>query len=157
MKKLIIICSLAAALLGSCGGSGTARQADDACCDSAARCNMTKLSGKWNFVNIVNDSIHLDRNFIDSIGSDQGIVLGKDSTYSVVTNCNSIGGSYTVTCDSSAFSDGFMTEMACDNMEVEDAVRFILPKLNAYIIESDSTLRLISDDDKCFIVLKKAE
>lgn len=157
MKKLLIISALSAALLCSCGGNGAADKSGNACCDSVTECNMVKLPGKWCFVTIANDSVRLDEALIDSIGAGQGIVFGQDSTYSVMTNCNSIGGSYTATCDSIIFGDGFMTEMACDNMQVEDAVRFILPKLNAYSIESDSILRITSDDDNCFIVLKKAE
>ena len=156
MKKLLIISAMSAALLCSCGGNGAADKADDTACDSV-KCNMRKLPGKWNFVAIANDSINLDEAFIDSIGAGQGIVFGQDSTFSVVTNCNRIGGSYTATCDSIAFGDGFMTEMACDNMQVEDAVRFILSKLNAYTVESDSILRLTPDDANCYIVLKKAE
>lgn len=156
MKRQLIISACALALLSSCAVSDSAKK-DGENSEAVKVCNAKKLIGKWGFVSIVNDSIVLDAAEIDSIGSGQGFVFNQDSTFTVVTNCNSIGGMYTATCDSIAFGDGFMTEMACDNMEVEDAIRFILTDLNAYTIEGDSLLRLTSDRDNCYIVLNKTE
>jgi len=49
-----------------------------------------------------------------------------------------------------------MTEMACDNMAVEDALRRILPNIATVCIQNDSITRLDSRNPSEYIVLRKA-
>ncbi len=72
------------------------------------------------------------------------------------TNCNSISRTYTVKGDSIILGDGAMTEMACDNMAVEDALRRILPNVATVYIQNDSIARLDSRNPSEYIVLRKA-
>ena len=48
-----------------------------------------------------------------------------------------------------------MTEMACDNMATEDALRKILPNIATVYIENDSIARLDSRNPSEYIVLRK--
>ncbi len=75
---------------------------------------------------------------------------------SVRTNCNSIGGSYTLNGDSLTIGDGFCTEMACDNMVVEDLIKQILPEVRSAVAGNDSTMRLTTAGES-YISLRKAE
>ena len=49
-----------------------------------------------------------------------------------------------------------MTEMACDDMSVEDALRRILPNVATVYIQNDSIARLDSRNPSEYIVLRKA-
>ncbi|WP_289833357.1 META domain-containing protein, partial [uncultured Muribaculum sp.] len=76
----------------------------------------------------------------------------EDSTYFIKTNCNTISGTYTIKGDSIILGDGAMTEMACDNMAVEDALRRILPNIATVYIQNDSIARLDSRNPSEYIV-----
>ena len=82
--------------------------------------------------------------------------LFEDSTYFIMTNCNSISGQYTVKGDSITLGDGAMTEMACDNMATEDALRRILPRISTMDTQSDSVIRLNGTTPAECILLKKS-
>ena len=69
-------------------------------------------------------------------------IVFEDSTYFIMTNCNSFNGSYTVRGDSIRLGDGAMTEMACDDMQTEDALRRILPHISTIDVQNDSVVRL---------------
>ena len=73
-----------------------------------------------------------------------------------MTNCNSISGQYTVKGDSITLGDGAMTEMACDNMATEDALRRILPRISTMDTQSDSVIRLNGTTPAECILLKKS-
>ena len=73
------------------------------------------------------------------------------------SNCNSICGSVTIIGDSIKLGDGMMTEMACDNMATEDALRKILPNIATIDVENDSIVRLNSNQSSEYIVLRKAK
>lgn len=55
------------------------------------------------------------------------------------------------------FGDGMMTEMACDNMATEDALRKILPSIVRMDMENDSIVRLCTDNHSQYIMLRKAK
>ena len=82
-------------------------------------------------------------------------VVFEDSTYFIRTNCNSISGTYTIKGDSITLGDGAMTEMACDDMAVEEALRRILPNIATVYIQNDSIARLDSRNPSEYIVLRK--
>lgn len=51
--------------------------------------------------------------------------------------------------------DGVMTEMACDDMQTEDALRRILPDIAAIDVENDSIVRLNCRNHSGYIILRK--
>lgn len=51
--------------------------------------------------------------------------------------------------------DGAMTEMACDNMHTEDALRRILPDIATIDAENDSIVRLNCKNHSSYLILKK--
>lgn len=113
------------------------------------------IKGQWYLDNIVfSDSDYVRPSEVVP-GVRQYIVF-EDSTYFIQTNCNTISGSYTVKGDSITLGDGAMTEMACDNMATEDAIRRILPNIATVYIENDSIARLDSRNPSEYIVLRKA-
>lgn len=80
-----------------------------------------------------------------------------DSTYSIMTNCNSFYGTVAISGDSIALGDGMVTELACDNMVTEDALRKILPKIVAVDVVNDSVIRLNGSTPSEYIVLGKVK
>lgn len=113
------------------------------------------IKGAWFLENIV----FSDSNYVrpsEEVPDVRQYVIFEDSTYVIRTNCNSISGSYTVKGDSITLGDGAMTEMACDNMATEDAIRRILPNIATVYVENDSIVRLDSHNPSEYIVLRKA-
>lgn len=113
------------------------------------------VCGKWRIENIVFSETDFVRPAEETAGGQSFIRLNEDGSYHIATNCNSISGEYTVHGDSITFGDGAMTEMACDNMATEEAMRRILPHINIIDIENDSVMRLNSINSTEYIVLIK--
>lgn len=112
------------------------------------------LRGQWAIENIVfNDSDYVRPD--EAVDGVSQYIVFEDSTYFITTNCNSISGSYTVKGDSLTLHDGLMTEMACDNMETEDALRRILPDITSVDIQNDSVVRLNGKTPAECILLRK--
>lgn len=113
------------------------------------------VTGQWFIENIVfNDSTNV-RPEEEVPGSKQYITFDED-TYSIITNCNAISGTYTIKGDSIYIGDGAMTEIACDNMATEDALRKILPNIATVDVTNDSIVRLNCNDASSYIVLRKS-
>ena len=116
------------------------------------------MRGQWYLENIVfSDSEYVRVRPDVRLSSIHQYVVFEDSTYFIRTNCNSISGTYTIKGDSITLGDGAMTEMACDNMAVEDALRRILPNIATVYIQNDSITRLDSRNPSEYIVLRKAQ
>ena len=113
------------------------------------------IKGKWTLENIVFSDSEYVRPLEEVSGVCQYIIF-EDSTYFIQTNCNTVSGSYFVKGDSISLGDGAMTEMACDNMATEDAIRKILPDIATLYIENDSIARLDCRNPSEYIVLRKA-
>lgn len=114
------------------------------------------IRGQWYIENIVFSDSDYVRPDETSSSMKQYIVF-EDSTYFIITNCNSISGSYTVKGDSIKLCDGAMTEMACDDMRTEDALRRILPHISTIDIQNDSVVRLNGSAPAECILLRKAK
>lgn len=114
------------------------------------------IRGQWYIENIVFSDSDYVRPDETSSSMKQYIVF-EDSTYFIMTNCNSISGSYTVKGDSIKLCDGAMTEMACDDMRTEDALRRILPHISTIDIQNDSVVRLNGSAPAECILLRKAK
>ena len=113
------------------------------------------MRGQWYLENIVfSDSEYVRVRPDVRLSSIHQYVVFEDSTYFIRTNCNSISGTYTIKGDSITLGDGAMTEMACDNMAVEDALRRILPNIATVYIQNDSIARLDSRIHSEYIVLR---
>lgn len=113
------------------------------------------IKGQWYLENIVlNDTVNVRPSEV-APEAEQYIVF-EDSTYSIITNCNSISGSYTLVGDSIILGAGPMTEKACENMATEDALRNILPNIATVSVENDSVARLGGSNPSEYIELCKA-
>lgn len=114
------------------------------------------IRGQWYLEDIVfNDSVNV-RPSEEVPGVRQYITFNDDSTFHIQTNCNSISGGYEQKGDSIILGAGIMTEMACDNMATEDALRKILPDIVTLDVENDTIMRLNTTVPSEYIVLKKA-
>ena len=115
------------------------------------------LCGQWYLESIVfSDSDYVRVRPDERLSSIHQYIVFEDSTYFIRTNCNSLSGAYAVKGDSIILGDGAMTEMACDDMSVEDALRRILPNIATVYVQNDSIARLDSRNPSEYIVLRKA-
>lgn len=116
----------------------------------------TDIRGQWLIENIVfSDSDYVRPD--ETSSSMKPYIAFEDTTYFVITNCNSITGSYAVAGDKITLGDGAMTEMACDNMETEDALRRILPHISTIDVQNDSVVRLNGATPAECILLRKTK
>lgn len=114
------------------------------------------IRGQWYIENIIFSDSDYVRPDETSSSMKQYIVF-EDSTYFIMTNCNTFNGSYTVKGDSIKLGDGTMTEMACDDMQTEDALRRILPHISTIDVQNDSVVRLNGLAPAECILLRKAK
>ena len=157
MKSYNIAFITGVALLMAAGCSGNKEVKSDRL-DDRAKTEVTDadIRGQWYIENIVfSDSDYVRP---DETSSRMEPYRGfEDSTYFIMTNCNSISGSYTVNGDSITLGDGAMTEMACDDMQTEDALRRILPNISAIDVQNDSVVRLNGSVAAECILLRKVK
>ncbi len=113
------------------------------------------MQGQWYIESIVFSDEDYVRPAEEVVGSRQYITFDADG-YFIQTNCNTFSGSYSVSGDTLTLSDGAMTEMACDNMATEEAVRRILNQSAAIDVENDSITRLNFTATEAYMVLRKA-
>lgn len=155
MKSYNIAFITGAALLMAAGCSGNKEVKSDRLDDKAkTEVADADIRGQWYIENIVFSDSDYVRPDETSSSMKQYIVF-EDSTYFIMTNCNSISGSYTVKGDSITLGDGAMTEMACDDMQTEDALRRILPNISAIDVQNDSVVRLNGSVPAECILLRK--
>ncbi len=122
--------------------------------DASSDTTDIELNGQWKIECIkLNDSV-IVRPAAEKESVCQYFTF-TDSTYHIMTNCNAINGSYSMNGNSIVIGDGAMTELACDNMETEDALRAILPDITTVEAENDSTIRLNSSTTPAYIVLNR--
>ena len=148
----------AALLLATATGCTGNKEAKSDRLDNKAKREIANadIRGQWYIENIVFSDSDYVRPDETSSSMKQYIVF-EDSTYFIMTNCNSISGSYTVKGDSIKLCDGAMTEMACDDMQTEDALRRILPHISTIDIQNDSVVRLNGSAPAECILLRKAK
>lgn len=155
MKSYNISFIVGVALLMAAGCSGNKEVKSDRLDDKAkTEVADADIRGQWYIENIVfNDSDYVRPD--ETSSSMKPYIVFEDSTYFIMTNCNSISGSYTVKGDSITLGDGAMTEMACDDMQTEDALRRILPNISAIDVQNDSVVRLNGSVPAECILLRK--
>lgn len=138
----------------ACSGSGK-QSNDEALVNEQSVVNNVDIYGQWYLENIVFSDTEYVRPSEEVPGSRQ-YILFEDSTYSVMTNCNAMSGPYSIKGDSIWLGDGAITELACDNMATEEALRRILPHITTVDVESDTVVRLNSKIASEYIILRKA-
>jgi Heat shock protein len=114
------------------------------------------LSGKWRIVEYkciaTSAPIGLSQvpdNFDYSLEFDnQGNVICN-------TGCNLVSGQYTVKGDELTFPEITSTEMACEDMLVEESVKHILPVIKTFEIKNDTILFLKNADGHTLMELTK--
>ncbi len=117
--------------------------------------SVVNIQGQWDIENVVeNDSSYVRPSEIEQ-GITAYIDFREDYTFGVVTNCNHVGGQYIQYNDSIRLTDISTTEMACDNMEIEEMLKKVLPIVNSVDCINDSITRLNSEKGDSYIVLKK--
>ncbi len=152
MWKYLMICLVLGA--ASCTGSkGSQKQAEDS---ENQEEHLENIQGQWMIENVVeNDSSYVRPSEIDP-GLTSYIDFRDDSTFGIVTNCNHIGGNYIQSNDSIRLTDIMATEMACDNMDLEEMLKKVLPSVNTIDCINDSITRLNTDKGESYIVLRKS-
>lgn len=155
-KSIMSVATALTILTVSCGGNKENKEtADNQQKETVA---YADVRGQWYLDSIVfSDSEYVRVRPDVRLSSIHQYIVFEDNTYFIKTNCNTISGSYTIKGDSIIFGDGVMTEMACDNMAVEDALRRILPNIATVYIQNDSIARLDSRNPSEYIVLRKAQ
>lgn len=158
MKAYIFVIAGVVLLMATVAGcSGNKGAKTDKVADAAQMETVNAdIRGQWYIENIVfSDSDYVRPD--ETSSSLKPYIVFEDSTYFIITNCNSISGSYTVKGDSIKLGDGAMTEMACDDMRTEDALRRILPHISTIDVQNDSVVRLNGLAPAECILLRKAK
>ena len=153
-KSILSVATALTILTASCGGNkGNKESADNQQKETVANVDV---NGQWYLDSIVfSDSDYVRVRPDERLSSIHQYVIFEDNTYFIRTNCNSISGTYTIKGDSITLGDGAMTEMACDDMAVEEALRRILPNIATVYIQNDSIARLDSRNPSEYIVLRR--
>ena len=141
-------------LVSSCSSTGSTEKTHSSTTEQPEK-TVPDLTGQWYIENIVfNDSNNVRPS--EEVPESNPYITFDNERYSIMTNCNSISGTYDQKEDTIRFGDGAMTEMACENMATEDALRKILPEIILIDVENDSIVRLNCSDSSSYIILRKA-
>lgn len=154
IKPVLAAAAMTAVIATACSGK---KENNTAITDQNTQNVVTdaNIRGQWYIENIVfSDSDYVRPD--ETLSSIHQYIVFEDSTYFIQTNCNTISGTYTIKGDSIALGDGAMTEMACDDMSVEDALRRILPDISTIDVQNDSVVRLNGSTPAECILLRKA-
>ncbi|MEZ3590833.1 MAG: META domain-containing protein [Muribaculaceae bacterium] len=156
MKSPITLAAIAALALTACGTkNASSPQQADTDADTGATTLYASMLGQWSIENVViNDTLYARPAEI-SPGDIQYINFNNDSTFSINTNCNMMAGQYVIHGDSIRMENISITEMACDNMLVEELLCKVLPSVNIIDMENDSITRL-NTPDSGYIVLRRS-
>ncbi len=153
MWRNIMLCLLAGAV--SCTGAKSDAEKNVAGEATDVNIPVADIRGQWLIENIVeNDSSYVRPSEVEQ-GVTAYIDFRDDYTFGIVTNCNHIGGEYAQNNDSIHFADISTTEMACDNMAIEEMLKKVLPIVNTIDCINDSVARLNTEKGDSYIVLKK--
>ncbi len=152
MWKYLMLCLV----LGVASCSGTKGSKEQAADLENQKEQVENIQGQWMIENVVeNDSSYVRPSEIDPELKSY-IDFRDDNTFGIVTNCNHIGGNYSQNNDSIHLTEIMTTEMACDNMDLEDMLKKVLPSVNTIDCINDSITRLNTDKGDSYIVLKKS-
>ena len=154
IKPVLAAAAMTAVIATACSGK---KENNTAITDQNTQDVVTdaNIRGQWYIENIVfSDSDYVRPD--ETLSSIHQYIVFEDNTYFIQTNCNTISGTYAVKGDTITIGDGAMTEMACDDMAVEDALRRILPDISTIDVQNDSVVRLNGATPAECILLRKA-
>lgn len=155
MKRILYI-RPAILLMVSCGRQDNKPLSDSSKMSDVDSAACASVEGQWLLEHVVvNDTLEVHPTDIDP-ESKLYANFYNDSTFNFQTGCNDIGGKYVQTGDSIAISDMMWTEMACNEMSVEELLKDAMPQVNAVDWDNDSIMRL-STPISAYILLKKCE
>lgn len=142
-------------LIASCSGRNAKTDTDTSLMYDADSSVCASIEGEWLLEHVVvNDTLEVRPADINSEAMHYAYFY-NDSTFNFQTGCNAIGGRYIQAGDSIVFNDMLWTEMACENMQVEELLRNALPKVSIVDWTNDSIVRLNSGSSE-YVVLKKS-
>lgn len=160
MKKSIFIAAAAMTLAAATAcTSKTATNQETTPAEEATVTALTEadLLGKWDVVKIqvAADSVITPAE-VDTESPTAIQFFNEDDTYrfSISTNCNIMGGTYSVSGDSIKLGDMYSTRMACPDMRIEDALSQMLPNVTVVTIDNDNAKLEASADS--YLELHKA-
>lgn len=155
MKRLLYLLPTIIMMV-SCGGQDNKVLSGKSNMSDTITAECVSIEGQWLLERvIVNDSLEIRPT---DIGPESKLYAHfyNDSTFNFQTGCNAIGGRYVLTGDSIVMSDMMWTEMACENMRVEELLKEVLPQVKTIGRDNDSIMRLNTSTD-AYILLKKCE
>lgn len=154
MWKRLIYCMLFVGLV-SCGSKKSDSEITEGKEATSTSEVVNSILGQWEIENVVeNDSSYVRPSEIDP-KTTAYIDFKEDKTFGVMTNCNHIGGEYVQDKDSISLTNISSTEMACDNMELEEKLKKVLPIVNSIDCLNDSITRLNTSKGDSYIVLRR--
>ncbi len=129
-----MMCASAVVLMAGCSAKSENRDADD---EATVQLDTAGLQGDWRL-----ESWRVDCATTDfSDGRDYVLTFNEpDNTFGLSTDCNRIGGMFDITNDTIRFANVLVTEMACDEMTVEQTMLRLLADTAAYATYSPDTL-----------------
>lgn len=155
MKRILYMLP-AILLMVSCGRQNNKSLSDTSQMSESNINACASVEGQWLLEHVVvNDTLEVRPVDIDP-DSKLYAHFYNDCTFNFQTGCNAIGGRYVQTGDSIAMSDMMWTEMACDEMSVEELLKDVLPQVKTVDWNNDSIVRL-NAPTSAYIVLKKCE
>ena len=157
MKVPYLLFSLFALFAAACSGNIHQKQVEPAVDDAPESGENAYILGQWYIENICFSDSDYVRPTEEVPGSRMYILFEPDGSYSVMTNCNHGAAQYKLTGQAISFEDAAWTELACDNMKVEEAMRKILPLLRTVELENDSVMRINSKAAPYLILTKARE
>ncbi len=130
----LILMAVAMLIIVGCSAKRNDTESDDL---ANIQLDMVGLQGKWRLASCRVDceSIYFE--------SDSRYILSfsePDNSFSMTTDCNRIGGRFSITNDTLRFKDVSATEMACDKMVVEESMLRLLNDKTAYAICSGDSI-----------------
>lgn len=141
MKRLFYILPYIL-LTVSCGSKNDKSLSDNSIMSDKSSDVCASIEGQWQLEHVVvNDSTEVHPENV-ATGSKLYAHFYNDSTFNFQTGCNAIGGRYLMTGDSITISDMMCTEMACDDMRVEELLKDVLPYVKTVDRTNDSIMRL---------------
>ncbi len=139
MKKSLFLLP-ALAMLWSCGGN----KSNDASAQSdneGLQLDSLELHGEWKLTSYRVDSVCAE--FGDSV--DYRLIIDETAdNFSIFTGCNYISGSFSGTNDTIRLHNVLVTEMACDDMTVEQNMLKLVNDQESYAIRVNDTINYLA-------------
>lgn len=143
-------------LMASCSGQQNNSLSDTSHVSDTDNAVCISIEGQWLLEHVVvNDTLDVRPADVDPEFKLYAHFY-NDSTFNFQTGCNAIGGRYVQTGDSIVMSDMLCTEMACQDMRVEELLKDVMPQVKTVDWNNDSIMRL-NTQTSAYIVLKKCE